>query len=137
VSKDKITPDDANAFAEAVAQYITDRNPKLPGCLERVLNRWPTAEFRERRHARIMRVAADAMGLGSLADERVMAYQADGAAQDVANGAAPDGETLVCRETSGLDSAVRRGLASMEDLDKIEALGKALVAVARAARGAT
>lgn len=134
MKSEKLTYQDAAAFSEAVADYITNRNPKLPGTLQRALRRHMTDEYAEKRHARIMWIAARAMGLGDLAEERVRLYRADGAERDRLDERAPTDEDHVCRETSGLDSAIRRGLAGMEELDRIEALGKALVAVAKSAR---
>ncbi len=134
MKNDKIAYADAIAFSEAVAEYITNRNPKLPGTLQSALRRHMTDEYAETRHARIMWIAARAMGLGDLAEERVKVYRAHGAESDRLDERVPTDEDHACRETSGLDSAIRRGLANMDELSKIVALGSALIAVALSVR---
>ncbi len=134
MKNEKLTYQDAVAFSEAVAEYIENRNPKLPGCLRGALWRHKADEYQETRHARIMWIAARAMGLGDLAEERVRVYRADGAERDRLDERVPTDEDHACRESSGLDSAIRRGLANMDELSKIVALGSALIAVALSVR---
>lgn len=61
------------------------------------------------------------------------AYRVEGAGYDALDRKTPT-EDANGRETCGLDSSICRGLANMDELTTIEALGLALVAVAKAAR---
>lgn len=134
MKNEKLTHQDAVAFSEAVAEYITNRNPSLPGTLQSALRRHTTGEDREARHARIMRIALRTMGLGDLATESVAVSRAEGEAWAAGGGREATEDEMICREVSGLDAVICCGFAAMDEIDHIQALGLLLVAVAKAAR---